>query len=99
MFGVTGRTWPGRFVGRVPVVDGPQNVVPPAQHEQIVPAAPCSACGYGDRNGVIRRVVIRDGVRMSLCVDWQACTGRWRGGVSPGTYAAGLRGEILAVAP
>jgi hypothetical protein len=33
-----------------------------------------------------------------LCLDATACCERYRGGVSPETYAAGLRGELLAVA-
>jgi hypothetical protein len=34
-----------------------------------------------------------------LCVDAAACCNRYRRGVSAESYAAGLRGEILAVAP
>lgn len=34
-----------------------------------------------------------------LCNDANACTNRYRDGVSPESYAAALRGELLAVAP
>jgi len=51
----------------------------------------CGACGKG---GLYE--ALDDN---SLCVDFRACIARWRGTLSPETYAAGLRGEILAVAP
>lgn len=34
-----------------------------------------------------------------LCTDAAACCARYRDGASAETYAAGLRGELLAVAP
>jgi hypothetical protein len=57
--------------GRVPVVPGPGVVEP-------MPA--CAACGYGSYNGVIRAWRIVEGWRLALCVDWQACCGRFREG-------------------
>jgi hypothetical protein len=74
-----GGIWPlgnpsrGRMVGRVPVVPGPEMVNAPT------PAyPPCDACGYGDRNGVLRVRRCVDGVRLVLCVDYAACCARWR---------------------
>lgn len=72
-----------------------------------VPAVPadrpvtedCAACGRGDRNGVLRTRQVVDGVDMALCLDYFACAERYRGRVSPASYGAALRGEILAVAP
>lgn len=104
MFGFEGRGARARMVGRVPVIPGPDGATtpaarPPEDRRKWPRAAACSACGYGDTNGVIRRVVIVDRVLMSLCVDWSACTARYRRGTSPESYAAGLRGEMLAVSP
>ena len=70
---------PGRRVGRIPVVDGPQNKVPPRREWPRL--RECAACGYGDTNGALRRVVLVDRVKLVLCVDWQECLNRCRGRV------------------
>jgi hypothetical protein len=95
MFGFEGRGHGARMVARAPVIPGPDRPAEPRR--PVTPA--CSACGYGDPNGVLRRAVVVDRVRLIVCVDWSACTRRYRDGTSPQSYAAGLRGEILAVAP
>ncbi len=69
----------------VPVVPGPVR-------EQEA----CAACGSTTAPRNTQRV---EGIVMELCHNAMNCTGRYRRGVSPATYAAGLRGEILAVAP
>jgi len=51
----------------------------------------CDACGKGGRFEPLGS----DG----LCIDFRACIARYRSRASPDSYAAGLRGEILAVAP
>lgn len=67
------------------------------------PAAPesCAACGAGPTGpgapAILREV--HGEVDMALCFDFLACTRRYRQGISPAAYAAGLRGEVLAVAP
>lgn len=61
---------PGRVIGRVPAVPGLAGVA------RRVP--PCSACGYGDANGVLRVGTVIGGVRITLCVDWQTCCARFR---------------------
>lgn len=80
-----------RFTGRVPVVPGPERV------EVVTPD--CEACGAGDRNGVLRTRQVVAGDEQVLCLDYFACTERYRSGLDAGTYAMGLRGELLAVAP
>lgn len=68
----------------LPVVPGP-----PAE-----PAlnGPCVACGSRTAPRAFRGELL-------LCSDAPACGARYRDGTSPETYAAGLRGELLAVAP
>jgi hypothetical protein len=80
----------GIFRGQAPVVPGPAGATPAPG-----PVDNCVACQAGDDNGVLR---VREG-ELVLCLDPLACTDRYRGGVSPETYAAGLRGDLLAVAP
>lgn len=58
---------------------------------------PCDACGIREGAGRTRKIVDREW--LLLCDDAAACAKRYRRGVSPGTFAAGLRGELLAVAP
>lgn len=79
-----------RFAGRAPVV------VPGADGAVIEPQPACVACGSATASRDAEGVSL---VAMMLCTDATACCKRYRGGVSPATYAAGLRGEILAVAP
>jgi hypothetical protein len=67
----------------VPVVPGPDG-----------PREPPFACGACGKGGLYEQ--LDDDL---LCVDFKACIKRWRGDMSPDTYAAGLRGELLAVAP
>lgn len=75
-----------RFAGREPVVvPGPDGATPGE-----LPA--CVACGCSTALRVPAGELV-------LCLDAAACCDRYRGGVSPATYAAGLRGELLAVAP
>lgn len=59
-------------------------------------ALKCNACGSQTANRA-PRVVGRDIVAM-LCVDAAECCKRYRRGASPESYAAALRGEILAAA-
>jgi hypothetical protein len=70
----------------VPIVAG----APPEDIE------PCAACGSDD---ALRATTTVNGITMLLCHDFVACAQRYRQGVSPATYAAGLRGELLAVTP
>jgi hypothetical protein len=42
---------------------------------------------------------IEGGEWIIVCHDGHACAERYRQGASPESYAAGLRGEILGVAP
>lgn len=56
----------------------------------------CDACGQRGTGMDLRWL---DGIAVSLCTDVTDCSARYRGGVSAETYAAGLRGELLAVAP
>jgi hypothetical protein len=59
--------------GRVPVVPGTAGELPSKQ-----PMPDCVACGYGTYNGVLRSWQIVGGSQLALCVDWQACLGRFR---------------------
>ena len=79
-----------RFAGRAPVVvPGPDGATPAA-----VPA--CVACGSST---VIRVPVVLDEVGAAVvCLDATECAKRYRRGVSPESYAAELRGEILTAA-
>jgi len=61
------------------------------------PPLACVAC---ETTEGVRVPAILDEIGASvLCRDAMACCDRYRGGASPETYAAGLRGELLAVAP
>jgi hypothetical protein len=62
----------------------------------VVPDEECAACSTG-RSARAREVV--DGIDVVLCLDALTCAANYRGGVTPATYGAGLRGELLAVAP
>lgn len=67
---------PDRKAAPVPVIPGRDGV-----HKiRTIPA--CAACGYGDSNGVVRRHVVVEGVRLVLCVDYAACVGRMRWAVA-----------------
>lgn len=85
-----------RFTDRgtgVPVVPGPDG----AQAVGIaVVLGACDACGT--RSAARAKVAVDMSV-IVLCTDASACCDRYRGHVSPETYAAGLRGELLGVAP
>jgi hypothetical protein len=87
MFGVTGRG-EGRTVGIVPVVDQDGAV---RELGLNVKRARCAACGES------AEVVVEgvEGIATTLCVDFRACAARFREGVSPATYGAVLRGDIL----
>ena len=61
----------------------------------IIPS--CVACG-SDRTTRVP-VLLGDGSCGVACADAHGCAVRYRAGASPASYAAGLRGEILAVAP
>lgn len=79
-----------RFAGRAPVV------VPGEDGVVVGPQPACVACGSVTTSRDVEGVSL---VAMLLCLDAAACARRYRGGVSPATYAAGLRGELLAVGP
>jgi hypothetical protein len=78
----------GRMIGRVPVVPGDQTLIEP----EVRPVPSCTACGYGDRNGVLRTHHVIEGIEMLLCLDYLACCRRYRGAAgSPAVFAAMLR--------
>lgn len=72
------------------VVPGPDGA-----RQREVPS--CVACG----SSTVLRVpaVLEDGSVGIVCHDGHECAKRYRRGASPESYAAGLRGEILAVTP
>lgn len=83
----------GRMVGRIPVIDTPdrQQLLADCAPE-AVPA--CTACGYGDRNGVVRVRHVVGGIDMMLCLDYLACCQRYRRACgSPEQYGAFLAGR------
>jgi hypothetical protein len=71
----------------------PTPVVP---GREPAPTAACSACS-ADRTTRVREV--RAGIELVLCLDAHGCCVRYRRSTTPESYAAALRGEILAVAP
>jgi hypothetical protein len=73
------------------VVPGPGGATP-------APAPRCDACETDADPTRCLHVVGPDLVVM-LCRNAAACARRYRGGASPASYAAGLRGEILGVTP
>lgn len=74
-----------------PVVPGPDG----ARRGDIPPCVPCGASG-----GVLRvPMILPDGEAIVVCLDGHECAKRYRRGASPASYAAGLRGEILGIAP
>lgn len=74
-----------------PVIPGPDGAIVPGSVE-----AQCDAC---KRRSVAVHIEWPDSVAIWLCDDVDACSRRYRDGASPESYAAGLRGELLAVAP
>jgi hypothetical protein len=88
MYGLTGRTVrpaaPGPSVG-IAVVPGRET--DPQE---------CSACR--SMTAPAAHSVV-DGIELALCLDFAGCAARYRGGTSPSSYAAALRGELLGVAP
>lgn len=78
------------FLGRAaPIIAGPSGA-------KQGPVPPCAAC----RSDTVTRVPAVLGTEGAvLCLDAAECCGRYRGGVSPASYGAALRGELLAVAP
>jgi hypothetical protein len=72
------------------VVPSPDGATP-----GIVP--PCVACG----SSAVTRVptLLGDGSCAVVCLDGTECAPRYRRGATPESYAAALRGEMLAVAP
>lgn len=74
----------------VPVAPGPEGA-----SVGIVPA--CVACGCATATRV--PVVLDEIGTGVLCLDPVECAKRYRRGMSAESFAAGLRGEILAVAP
>lgn len=79
--------------GKVPVAPGPEGAQLPS-----LPIPACAACGT---TGSATRVPMRisDDEAIVICLDGHECGVRYRAGMSPESYAAGLRGELLAVAP
>lgn len=75
----------------VPVSPGPAGA-------ERRPLPPCDACGT-DADATRVPVVVGPDLVATLCRDAAACARRYRGGASPASYAAGLRGELLGVAP
>lgn len=72
-------------------------VVPGRDGARRGPVPPCDACGT---NGSGTRIpAVLEGVVMVLCFDAGACALRYREGASPESYAAALRGDLLAVTP
>jgi hypothetical protein len=65
-------------------------------HPGAVP--PCDACGTTG-SGTRVPFIISENEAIVLCLDGHECATRYRHGASPESYAAGLRGELLAVAP
>jgi hypothetical protein len=75
-----------------PVIPGPDGATRP----RTVPACvPCGTTGSGTRVPL----QIEGGEWIIVCHDGHACAERYRQGASAESYAAGLRGEILGVAP
>lgn len=70
-----------------PVVPGPDGA-------RTAPFPACDAC-HIDGTRSLRKMV----GELTLCVDAAECCKRYRAGTSASSYAAGLRGELLAVAP
>lgn len=81
----------GKFVGRVPVAAESVGIV----NEPGLNGA-CTACGT--KAGPREQIYV-DLVWLVVCTDPAECVERYRQGTSAESYAAALRGEILAVAP
>jgi hypothetical protein len=82
---------------KIPVTPGPDGARP-----ATLPIPACVACrttGSGTRVPMLLAAKPGGYSAIVVCLDAVACAVRYRGGVSPETYAAGLRGELLAVAP
>jgi hypothetical protein len=73
-------------------------VVPGAGGATRAPLPPCDACST-DADATRCLHVVGPDLVVLLCRDAAACARRYRGGASPESYAAGLRGEILGVTP
>lgn len=58
----------------------------------------CDACGRTGTRQDLQVALVGD-MRVTTCVDYVQCVATYRRDVSPESYAAGLRGELLAVAP
>lgn len=78
--------------GGPPVVPGPDGAV----RAIAVTEAQCTACL---NVSTATHIEWLGDMSARLCDDADACTNRYRDGASPESYAAGLRGELLAVAP
>lgn len=86
------RVWAEENPPPVPVMPGPEG-----EQAAVAGIGPCQACGSRERP---RRLRWPDGDTLfPLCADFAACCRAYRNGASPESYAAGLRGEILGVAP
>jgi hypothetical protein len=72
-----------------PVIPGPDGA-------RRGPAPRCDACWSITSN---RARDNAEGIVLVLCVDVAECTQRYRHGASAESFAAGLRGEMLAVTP
>lgn len=57
----------------------------------------CVACGAMAKT--VGATVPLKGMDGWVCADFTACVVRYRQGVSPESFAAGLRGEILGITP
>lgn len=81
-----------RFTGSAPVVvPGPAGI-------ERAERPNCDACET-DADPTRTLHVVGPDLAVVLCRNAAACARRYRRGVSPETFAAGLRGELLAVAP
>lgn len=72
-------------------------IVPGAGGATQGPRPPCDACGT-DADPTRCLHVVGPDLVVILCRDASACAHRYRKGVSPASYAAELRGDILTAA-
>jgi hypothetical protein len=73
------------------VIPGPDGAV-------VGIALACVACGTTG-TGARQPLSVGHGETAFVCDDAAACAKRYRAGATPQSYAAGLRGELLAVTP
>ncbi len=75
----------------VPVIPGPEG----AKRGPVPPCVACKTTGSGTRVPLL----IGPDEAVIVCHDGHECAVRYRGGMSPASYGAALRGELLGVAP